>query len=114
MPQNHILRKCTSRYKLYKLKEKFNHLIYMDDIKLFAKNEKELETPNTGSEDIQWRYRDGIWHRKCAMLIMKSGKWQMMEGIELLKQVKIRTFREQEILKYLGILGADTIKKAEM
>ena len=24
--------------------EKINHLIYMDDIKLFAKNEKELET----------------------------------------------------------------------
>ena len=33
----------------------------MDDIKLFAKSEKALET---GNEDIQWIYRDGIWHRK--------------------------------------------------
>ena len=33
MPPNHILRKCI-----------INHLMYMDDIKLFAKNEKELET----------------------------------------------------------------------
>ena len=44
MPLNHIFRKCTAGYKLSKLKEKINHLIYMDDIKLFAKNKKELET----------------------------------------------------------------------
>ena len=28
---------------IQKLQEKINHLIYMDEIKLFAKNEKELE-----------------------------------------------------------------------
>ena len=44
MPLNHILRKCTVGYKLSKSKEKVNHLRYRDDIKLFAKNEKELET----------------------------------------------------------------------
>ena len=36
---NHILRKCTARYKLSRSQEKTNHL-YMDDIKLFSKNEK--------------------------------------------------------------------------
>ena len=30
--------------KLHKTLEKLNHLKYMDDIKLFAKHEKELET----------------------------------------------------------------------
>ena len=44
MPLNHILRKCTARYKLSKSQEKINHLMYMEDIKLFVKNEKELET----------------------------------------------------------------------
>ena len=44
MPLNHILRKCTAGYKLSRSQEKGNHLIYMDDIKLFAKNEKDLET----------------------------------------------------------------------
>ena len=44
MPLNHILRKCTARYKLGKSQEKINNLMYMDDIKLFAKNKKELET----------------------------------------------------------------------
>ena len=44
MPVNHIHRKCTGVYKLHKSQEKINHLVYMDDIKLFAENEKELET----------------------------------------------------------------------
>ena len=41
---NHILRKCTGGYKLTKSQEKINHSMYMDDIKLFAKNEKGWET----------------------------------------------------------------------
>ena len=44
MPLNHILQKCAAGYKLNRSQEKINHLMYMDDIKLFAKNEKELET----------------------------------------------------------------------
>ena len=40
LPLYHILRKCTRGYKFTKLQEKINHLIYMDNIKLFAKNEK--------------------------------------------------------------------------
>ena len=49
MPLNHILRKCTAGYKLSRSQEKVNHLMYMDDIKLFAKNEKRtgnLDTHN--------------------------------------------------------------------
>ena len=44
MPLNHILRKCRARYKLCRSQGKINHLMYMDDIKLFAKYDKELET----------------------------------------------------------------------
>ena len=40
MPLNHTLRKCTAGYKLRRSQEKINHLMYMYDIKLFAKNEK--------------------------------------------------------------------------
>ena len=38
----------------------------------------------------------------------------MTEGIELRNQRKIRRLGEKEIYKYLRILGADTIKQAEM
>ena len=40
MPLNHILRKCTAGYKLSRTREKINHLMYMDDIKIFAKMKK--------------------------------------------------------------------------
>ena len=43
MPLNHILRKCIDRYKLNKSQEKINHLMYIDDSKLFAKNKKEFK-----------------------------------------------------------------------
>ena len=71
MPLNHILRKCTAGYKLSRWQEKANHLIYMDDIKLFAKNEKEVETLihtiRIYSQDIGMEF--GI--EKCALLVMK-------------------------------------------
>ena len=71
-----MLRKCTARYKLGKLQGKINHLMYIDDIKLFAQNEKELETlihtVRIYNQDIGMDF--GI--EKCAMLEMK--KWQMI------------------------------------
>ena len=42
MSLNHILRKCTAGYNLSKSQEKINHLMYIDDIKLFAKIKKNL------------------------------------------------------------------------
>ena len=51
---------------------------------------------------------------KCAMLVMKSGKEYLTDGIELPNKDKIRIFREKETYKYLGVLEADTIKQVEM
>ena len=114
MPLYYILRKCTAGYQLSKSQEKINHLMYMDDIKLFAKNKKELETliqtVRIYSQDIGIEF--GI--EKCAMLVMKSGKRHMTEGVELSNQVTIRMFGEKETYKYLGILEADAIKQVEM
>ena len=113
MPLNQILRKYTAGYKLSRLQEKINHLIYMDDIKLFAKNEKELETlihaVRIYSQEIGMEF--GI--EKCAMLVMKSGKRHMTDGMELPNHGRIRTLEEKETYKYLGILAADTIKQVQ-
>ena len=42
------------------------------------------------------------------MLIMKSGKRQILEGIELLNHERVRTLKEKENYKYLGILETDS------
>ena len=54
MSLNYILRKCTAGYKLSRSQEKINHLMYMVDIKLFAKNEKELETLMHAARTQEW------------------------------------------------------------
>ena len=70
--------------------------MHMDHIKLFAKNEKELEilihTVRIYSQDIGMEF--GI--EKCAMLVMKSGKRHPTDGMELPNQDKIRTLAENE------------------
>ena len=48
------------------------------------------------------------------MLVIKSGKRQLPDGMELPNKDKIKTLAENEIYKYLGILEADTIKQAEI
>ena len=84
IPLNPILTKCTAGYKLSKSQEKINHLMmYMDDFKLFAKNEKEvktlIQTMRKYSQDIGIEFG----RKKCTMLVMKSGKGHMTEGVEL-------------------------------
>ena len=48
------------------------------------------------------------------MLVMKSSKRHLPDGMDLPNQDKIRTHTENETYKYLGILEAGTIKKGEM
>ena len=44
---------------------------------------------------------------KCAMLIMKRGKWHLIEGIEQRNQEEKKNAWRKEIYKYLGIFKAD-------
>ena len=65
--------KCTGGYKFIKSQGKVNHLIYIDNIKLFAKTEKELETLIQKIR-IQSRYRNGTYYRKMCHVNSEKGK----------------------------------------
>ena len=110
MPLNHILRKCTTRYKLSKSLEKINQWMTSN----YLHNKKELETlihaVRIYSLDIGMEFDI----EKCAMLVRKSDKQNLTYGMELPNQDKIRILGEKETYKYLGILEADTIKQVEM
>ena len=99
MPLNHIRRKCTAWYKLSWSQEKINYLMYKDDIKLFAKNERELEilieTMRIYSQDIEMEFDI----EKCAMLIMKIGKRHMTPR-------KNQNARGKGNLQILGNIGS--------
>ena len=109
-PLYHILRKCTARYKLSRSQEKINHLMYIYDIKLFAKNEKKKNKLETlihairiYSHDIRMEFA----MEKCAILVMRSGKRHLTDGMELPNQEKIKILWEKETYNYFGILEPD-------
>ena len=63
-----IFRKAKVAYEFSEIKGKINHLLFMDDLKLYSQNEKGLDslvqTIRVFSEDIRIEF--GI--EKCAML----------------------------------------------
>ena len=64
-------------------KVKINHLLYMDDLKLYGKNKEQIEslvnTVQLLSDDIGMKF--GV--AKCGMLVLKRGKVVESEGIVL-------------------------------
>ena len=104
IPLSLILRKAKAAYEFSESKEKINHLIFMDDLKLYSRSEKALDslvqTVRVFSEDIGIKF--GI--EKYAILVMDKGKIVKSVGIELPDGKVIKSLQEGEIYKYLGIL----------
>ena len=108
------LRKAKTAYESSESKEKINHLLFMDDLKLYSPTEKGLEslvqTVRVFSEDIGMEF--GI--EKCTMLLMEKGKIVKSFGIELPDGKVIKSLQEGESYKYLGILEADKFLEEKM
>ena len=58
IPLTHILRKTSPGYEFANSKETINHLLFMDDLRLYSKTEKTLDslvqTVRIFSTDIKW------------------------------------------------------------
>ena len=82
-PLSLILRKAKAAYEFSESKEKINHLLFMDDLKLHSRSEKGLDllvqAVRVFSEDIGVEF--GI--EKCATLVMEKKKIVNSVGIEL-------------------------------
>ena len=92
---------------------KLNHLLFMDDLKLFGKSDGQIDslvqTVFTFSEDIGMEF--GL--KKCGVVILKKGKLVRFDGIHLPNQEIIKEVNENGYT-YLGILELDEIKEHEM
>ena len=106
--------KATRHCYSFANKEKINHLLYMDDLKLYAKTEEELDslvqTVRVFSEDIGMKFSI----EKFSMLVIKRGKKVKSDGIKLPNDTVMKALRDGEGYKYLGILQADDLQKKEM
>ena len=113
VPLSSILRKLNTSYKWGKKEYKLNHLLFMDDLKLFSKCEEQMDilvrTVHVFSTDIGMEF--GM--KKYRILTMKRGKVVRCEGIklpnyEVMKEVKIEGYT------FLGIVELDRIKQNEV
>ena len=81
IPLSLILRKAKAAYEFLESKEKVNHLLYMDDLKLYSRSENGLgslvQAVRVFSEDIGIEF--GI--ERCAMLVMEKGRIVKSVGI---------------------------------
>ena len=90
-------------YEVKKGGKKINHLLFIDDLKLFAKNEDQIDslvnTVRTFSEDIKNEF--GLL--KCGVLIMKIRKVVKSDGISMSDEKMMKNIEEGGY-KYLGIV----------
>ena len=111
IPLSLVPRKVNVCYEWGKKRYKLNHLLFMDDLKLFSKSEEQTETlvrtVHIFSTDIGMEF--GL--KKCGILVMR--KVVRCEGItlpngDIMKEV------EKQGYTYLGIIELDKIKEKEM
>ena len=83
LPLSSVLNESGAGYQLSKEEGKITHLLFMDDLKLYGRNEKEINslvhTVRVFSSDIGMDF--GI--EKCATMVMKRGKLEKSEGTRL-------------------------------
>ena len=83
IPVSLILRKVKVACEFSESKEKINHLLFMDDLKLYSQSEKGLDslvhTARVFSEDVGMEFRI----EKCTMLVIEKGKIVKSVGIKL-------------------------------
>ena len=93
-----------------------NHIFYMDDLKLYARNNRQLEclvnTVDLFSRDIQMKF--GL--SKCAKLTMKRGKPLNYESLTTISGETFPDLGDADFYKYLGVeenaqTGHNEVKK---
>ena len=84
-----------------------NHLLYMDDLKLFAKSESQLEvllrTVHMFSDDVGLSF--GL--DKCAKLLVTRGRVVPSDSMSLSRDISIRELNVGECYKYLGFFESE-------
>ena len=108
-----LLRRAKAGYEWGNKGFKSNHLLFIDDLKLFAKSKNQIDslvqTVYLLSEDIVMQF--GI--KKCGVFIMERGKVIRIDDIRLPDGKHMKDIDETGYT-FLGILETDKIKEKEM
>ena len=112
IPLTNELNNTKYGYEIYG--QVIKHLFYMDDLKLYAKNDKELEgllsTVKQFSDDIGMEF--GL--DKCAKASFIKGELSRTTAVELDIDTTIRELDQDKTCKYLGIDEGNGIRHSKM
>ena len=93
---------------------KISHLFYMDDLKLYAKDDNELEgllrIVKGFSDDIGMEFGSS----KCAKATFKKGKLVKSDNVKLDDETTIKDLVQESVYKYLGVDESNGIKHSTM
>ncbi|XP_026685290.1 uncharacterized protein LOC113470790 [Diaphorina citri] len=114
MPLSRILNAGTMGYQLVKNEKPINHILYMDDLKLFGKNENELKMllDLVAGYSIDIKMEFGV--EKCAKAIVQRGKLVITENIKINEEMEVKQLEQDNTYKYLGIEESNEIKCEKM
>ena len=108
VPLTAILNSLKSGYKIPQTQTKINHLLYMDDLKLYTNTQKQLtsmlNTVNTFTKDIKMEF--GL--NKCGTVAIHKGT-SMDEAVHNLMDGNSLPLVGKDGYKYLGIFENITI-----
>ena len=113
IPLTLLLRRERLGYQFGEEKRLINHLLFMDDLKLYARDKEDLgkllDVVRVFSRDIRMEF--GL--DKCAMLELRAGRQVVCEGINLPDWQRIKEV-DEDGYRYLGVLEGASIKTKEM
>ena len=113
-PLTEQLNRLNTGYEEHKTKTKISHLLYMDDLKLIAKSEEELQkqiqTVKTFSNDINMEF--GL--EKCAKITFKRGKLTHSQNLVIDTNREIQDLEQGKTYRYLGIEESEGIQHQQM
>jgi hypothetical protein len=110
IPLMEQMNRLNTGYEQHITKAKISHLLYMDDLKLTAKSEEELQkqvqTVKTFSDDIHMEF--GL--EKCAKITFKKGKLIHSQTLGIDINREIQELQQGKTYKYLGIEEGEGIQ----
>ena len=74
IPLSLILRKIKAAYEFSESKDKINHRLFMDDLNLYGRSERGLDSLVQAARLFREDIGMEVGIEKCAMLVMEKGK----------------------------------------
>ena len=113
IPITRVLERMEFRYQLKKGGSRINHLMFMDDIKLFGRGTKEIDALVQTVRIVSGDTRMEFEIEKCALVNIQRGKVTRTEVSQLPDGNNIKDIDETGY-KYLEIIEGEEIKHQEM